>query len=358
MTNQNRQKIIVKIGTNVITRDDGMLNEDIMEHIAFQIAELKKKNFDIVIVSSGAMAAGRTYAPAYCRRNKIIHRQLLAAIGQVELMSSYSRIFDDFGSVVAQVLSTKEDFRSRSHYLNMKNCFEALLEDHVIPIVNENDVVSVTELMFTDNDELAGMIASMLDVNTVILLTSVDGLYDGKPDDPNSKIIKEIDPQKQGCEKYVQKSKSQFGVGGMLTKCRIAKTLSSVGIETYIANGQSENVLMDIMDGKGTGTRFIPQKNVSIVKKWVAFSKGYEKGSIYVNKGARDALKAKVSSVLPVGVIKIDGVFEKGDIIKVLSEDGNFLGLGKSEYSSEEGQKIIGKHDEKPFIHYDYLFIY
>lgn len=353
-----RQRIIVKVGTNVITRDDGMLNEQIMEQLAHQIAELKKREIDVVLVSSGAMAAGRSFAPAYCRRNKIIHRQLLAAIGQVELMGTYARIFDDFGSICAQVLSTKEDFRSRRHYLNMKNCFEALLEDQVIPIVNENDVISVSELMFTDNDELSGMIASMLEVDTVIFLSSVDGIYNGNPGDADSELINEIDPQKEGCEKYIQKSKSEFGTGGMLTKCRIAKTLSSIGVSTYIANGTKDNVILDIVDGKDVGTKFLPSKNVSKEKKWVAFSKGYEKGSVYVNEGAEKILKEKVSSLLFVGVIKIEGNFEKGDIIKVVNEQGKFIGLGKAQYDSKEAQKLIGKHDEKPFIHYDYLFIY
>lgn len=354
----NRQRIIVKVGTNVITRDDGMLNEQIIEQLAHQIAELKKREIDVVLVSSGAMAAGRTFAPAYCHRNKVVHRQLLAAIGQVELMNTYSRVFDSFGAICAQVLSTKEDFRSRRHYLNMKNCFEALLEDQVIPIVNENDVISVSELMFTDNDELAGMIASMLDVDTVIFLSSVDGIFDGNPKDTNSKLISEIDPQKEGCEKYIQKSKSEFGTGGMLTKCRIAKTLSSIGVVTYIANGQKENVISEIIEGKEVGTKFLAAKNVSKEKKWVAFSKGYEKGTVCVNKGAEKSLKEKVSSLLFVGVTKIEGDFEKGDIIKVVNEKGKFIGLGKARYDSKEAQDLIGKHDKKPFIHYDYLFIY
>lgn len=356
--NQKRQRIIIKVGTNVITRDDGMLNEEIMEQLAFQIAELKKRNIDVVLVSSGAMAAGRSFAPAYCNRNKIIHRQLLAAIGQVELMSTYSRIFGDFSSICAQVLSTKEDFRSRRHYLNMKNCFEALLEDSVIPIVNENDVVSVSELMFTDNDELAGMIASMLEVDTVIFLSSVDGVFDGDPNDSASKLISEIDPQKQSLDEFVTKTKSEFGRGGMLTKHRIAKTLSAIGVNTYIANGGTKGVILDIVDGKKVGTKFIAQKNVSKEKKWVAFSKGYEKGEVSVNEGAEKSLKEKVSSLLFVGIVEIKGEFEKGDIVKIVNENGKFIGLGKAQYDSKEAEGLIGKHDEKPFIHYDYLFIY
>jgi len=358
MTESARKKIVIKVGTNVITRDDGMLNEKIIEQLAFQIAELKKQNFDVVIVSSGAMAAGRTFAPPYCNPDKVIHRQLLAAIGQVELIHTWSIAFEDYGSICAQVLATKEDFRSRRHYLNMKNCFEALLQDRVIPIANENDVVSVGELMFTDNDELAGMIASMLDAESLILLTNVDGVFDGDPKDPKSKVITEIDPQKESCEKYIQKTKSEFGLGGMLTKCRIAKTLSALGTTTYIANGGHENVITDILKTEQIGTRFIPQKKVSKVKKWIALAKGYEKGIIYVNENAEKILKEKVSSVLPVGVIKVDGKFEKGDIIKVLNEKGKFIGLGKAEYDNKKANELIGKAHEKPIIHYDYLFIY
>jgi len=356
--NTEEKRIVIKVGTNVITREDGMLNEQIIKQLALQIAEIKKQGYDVIIVSSGAMAAGRTFAPPYCNPNKVIHRQLLAAIGQVELIHTWSLVFEDYGSICAQVLATKEDFRSRRHYLNMKNCFEALLQDKVIPIVNENDVVSVSEIMFTDNDELAGMIASMLDAESLILLTNVDGLFDGDPKDPSSKIIQEIDPQKTTVEDYVQKTKSEFGLGGMLTKSRIAKTLSSIGTTTYIANGRKEYVITDILKGEKIGTKFIPQKKVSKTKKWVALAKGYEKGTIYVNKKAEKILKEKVSSVLPVGVIKVEGNFEKGDIIKVLSEQGRFLGLGKAEYSSEKANELIGKAHEKPVIHYDYLFIY
>jgi glutamate 5-kinase len=335
-----------------------MLNEQIIKQLAFQIAEIKKNGYDTVIVSSGAMAAGRSFAPFYCNRDKIIHRQLLAAIGQVKLIHTWSLAFEEYGSICAQVLATKEDFRSRRHYLNMQNCFEAMLQDKVIPIVNENDVVSVSELMFTDNDELAGMIASMLDAEILILLTNVDGLFDGDPKNLTSKVINEIDPQKITVDKYIQKTKSEFGLGGMLTKSRIAKTLSSLGTTTFMANGKKENIIIDILDNKKIGTKFIPQKKVSKIKKWVALAKGYEKGTIFVNERAEKILKEKVSSVLPVGIIKVEGNFEKGDIIKVLNEEGKFIGLGKAEYDSDKAKELIGKTHEKPVIHYDYLFIY
>ncbi len=358
MNSSSLKKVIVKIGTNVITRDDGLLDEKVMEQLCEQVAEMKKQNVDVILVSSGAMAAGRAFAPLYCNANKVVHRQLLAAMGQVELIHTYSTIFENYNCICAQVLATKEDFRSRRHYLNMKNCFTAMLQDKVIPIVNENDVVSVSELMFTDNDELAGMIASMLNFDALILLSSVDGLFDGDPDDLNSKIIAEIDIKKTECDDFVSKKKSKFGTGGMITKCRIAKTLAAVGIQTFIANGKKENVLIDILEGKKIGTHFLPQKEVSSVKKWIALTKGYEKGAVYVNEGARKALKDKVSSLLPIGITKIKGTFEKGDIIRIMDEDGHFVGLGMSEFDSEKAKEMIGKKDEKPLIHYNYLFIY
>lgn len=353
----NYKKIIVKIGTNVITRDDGFLDEHIMEEIVKQVAELKRKNVDIILVSSGAVAAGQSSAPLYCNRNAVVHRQLLAATGQIELMNMYTRLFEDYNYICAQVLATKGDFSTRQHYLNMKNCFEALLQERVIPIVNENDVIAVRSIMFTDNDELAGLISSMLNVDALILLTSVDGLFDGDPEKPESKIIQTIDPKKTDCTQYISRKKTEFGTGGMATKCRIAKTLSSVGIRTHIANGKTHNILFDILDGKKIGTTFVPQKKVSSIKKWIAHGKGYEKGAVYINEGAEAALKQKVCSLLPIGVTKVEGEFEKGDIIRIKNEQGEYIGLGMAQYGSKEAGNLIGKRGGKPIIRYDYLFI-
>ena len=191
-----KKTIIIKIGTNVITTAEGLLDIAIMEHLVGQIVALKKTGIQIILVSSGAMGAGRGLL-GISPKETVTNSQLLAAVGQVKLMDTYQKLFEKHHMFCAQILATKEDFRDRQHYLNMRNCFTKLLHDDIIPIANENDVVSVQELMFTDNDELAGMIASMMDVYKLLILTSVDGVYDKDPTQKNAKVIHTVDRQTQ-----------------------------------------------------------------------------------------------------------------------------------------------------------------
>src|SRR5689334_19502768 len=188
----NYQRIIIKIGSNVFTQENGLPNLQRIEHLVEQIAAIKKQGKEVILVSSGAVASGRSLITISEKYDAIAARQLLASIGQVKLINTYSRLFERFNILCSQVLVTKEDFRDRMHYLNMKNCLELLLQHQVIPVVNENDVVSVTELMFTDNDELAGLIASMLNAQALIVLTNVDGIYNGNPSAPGSSVIEEV----------------------------------------------------------------------------------------------------------------------------------------------------------------------
>ena len=356
VTNSHYKKIVIKIGTNVITKDDGLLNLEVMEHIVEQISTLKKTGVEIIVVSSGAVGAGRSIIKPKSAGN-IVQKQLLAAVGQIPLMSTYSELFKKHSLICGQVLATKEDFRDRAHYLNMKNCFEALLHNEAVPIVNENDVIAVSELMFTDNDELAGFVASMMNVDAMIILSNVNGVYDRDPLEKDAKILNEIDVGMPDLEKFISPRKSPMGRGGMLTKCRIAIKLSELGITTNIANGTQNNVLLDIIDNKSVGTKFVGLESTSSSKRWVANSD--EKGSIVVNNGAAGILtkKQKAISILPVGVIKVEGDFHKGDIIKVCSEDGHKIGIGMAQYDAATAKEYMGQKDKKPIIHYDYLFI-
>ncbi|MFN8670947.1 MAG: glutamate 5-kinase [Candidatus Sericytochromatia bacterium] len=355
----NYKKIVIKIGTNVLTQDNGLLNLNVIQNLVYQISELKKKGLDVILVSSGAMGAGRSLIKLSDKTNDVVKRQILASIGQPKLINIYSEFFKEQGFICAQILATKEDFRDRTHYLNMKNCFNALLQDNIIPIVNENDVVSITELMFTDNDELAGLIASMMSVDALILLTNVDGIFDGDPKNKDSKVIPLIQPEINKFSNFVSKEKSQFGRGGMITKCGIGHKMSLVGITTHIANGKKENILLELYDKKEIGTKFLLKKEVSNIKKRVALSEGYEKGIIFINNGAKDALLSedKAHSLLPIGVIKIEGTFEKGDIVKINDENNNNIGLGIVQTTSAKAINQIGKKGQKPLIHYDYLFL-
>ncbi len=353
------QRVVIKIGTNVITQDNGLLDLESIENLVKQISQLKKNNVEVIVVSSGAMGAGQSLIKLADKSNDVVRRQILASIGQPKLINTYSQLFAKDKYICAQILATKEDFRDRIHYLNMKNCFSALLKDNIVPIVNENDVVSVTELMFTDNDELAGLIATMMNVDALIILTNVDGIFDGNPKDKNAKLIPVISSEQTNFSAYVSSEKSQFGRGGMITKCGIGHKVSLTGIVTHIANGKSENIILDIYDQKDVGTKFLPAKEKSNIKKWIAYSEGYEKGIIYINHGAEKMLLSsdKATSILPIGIIKIDGSFEKGDIVKVSNENNENIALGIAQYSSEKAIDLIGKKAQKPIIHYDYLFL-
>ena len=253
------KRIIVKIGTSVISGADGRLREHVLKHLVDQTALLRKKGVEVIIVTSGAVGVGRGLIKLHDSES-VVAKQVFAAVGQVKLMSTYSEYFAEHGFACAQVLATKEDFRDKEHYQNMKNCITNLLRDNVVPVVNENDVVAVAELVFTDNDELAGLIAEQLNVDAVIILTTVEGVFAGNPKSAGTKVIQEISVSDVGSyEKYITEDKSSFGRGGMLTKFNIAKKLAKQGIASHIVNGHRENVLLDTVAGKKIGTKFLPE---------------------------------------------------------------------------------------------------
>jgi glutamate 5-kinase len=361
------KRIVVKVGTNVITGADRLLDAATMEHLARQIATVQSQGVEVVLVTSGAVGAGRARVALSDKVDAVSARQIWAAVGQIPLFERYNALFATHGRVCAQVLATREDFRDRTHYLNMKNCFTALLQQGIVPIVNENDVVSVTELMFTDNDELAGLIASMINADALLLLTNVDGIYDAPPSNPAAQLIQTINVQdvrhdasmKSSLAQAVSAEKSSFGRGGMLTKYGIAQKCAQTGIAVHIANGKKDATITSILAGKPLGTCFVPQKNASSVKRWIAHARGYEKGMIVINAGAAEKLSApeRASSLLPVGVLKIEGAFEKGDIVKICTADGTTIAHGVAQYGSESARNLIGMKNQKPLVHYDYLFL-
>ncbi len=354
------KKIAIKIGSNVLTRPNGTLDITRMSSIVDQIAKLYTSGIEVVIVSSGAVAAGRSIVHPNKKMDIVDQRQLFSSVGQAKLINHYYDLFREHGIIVGQVLTTKENFGSRRHYLNQRNCMQVMLENKVIPIVNENDAVSVSELMFTDNDELSGLIASMMDMEALIILSNIDGIYNGAPHDQGSKVIREVN-KGEDISDFIQTGKSTFGRGGMQTKTSIARKIADEGIDVYIANGKTENILLNLMEQNKEviSTHFIASKdNVSSVKKWIAHSEGFAKGEVYVNNNAAKALTGeKAVSLLPVGIIKISGSFEKDDIVKILDENGKFLGVGKVQYDNVKATDMIGKKNQKPLIHCDYLYL-
>jgi len=349
------------VGSNVLTRLDGTLNDASISHLVDQIAVLHQKGVEIVLVSSGAVAAGRGEIGNGKKLDTVSARQLWSAVGQVKLINCYAEAFKKYGISCAQVLTTKENFSDRVHYLNMKNCISTLIEYKVIPIVNENDTISVTELMFTDNDELSGLIASMEDSEALIILSNIDGIYDGSPELPGSNVIREITSKSKPLNEAISTGKSSFGRGGMLTKYHIAKKVAKGGINVHIANGMKENALLHIMNAAEdfVHTTFVSEKKkASNVKKWISYSESFAKGELVVNEGARNALlSSQATSLLPVGVVAIEGTFEKGDLVKIRDENGKLIGIGKSEYNSEKAEKYKGNKNKKAVVHYDYLYI-
>lgn len=352
------KRIVIKVGSNVLSAPKSGLDMERIKNLTIQIAALKKMGIEIILVSSGAVAAGRSTISLSKKTDEISKRQLLAAVGQIKLINTYADLFEKQGFLCAQVLVTKEDFRDREHYINMKNCISVLLQNNVIPVLNENDVISVTELMFTDNDELAGLVSSMINADKLIILSNVNGIYTGSPTDKNSKVIGIIEYGNQDFENYISAEKSSFGRGGMLTKCSMAHKVAGLGIPVQIANGKADNILLDIAEGKPVGTLFMPKKNASSIKKWVAHSEGFVKGTVYIDAGAEKVLQSPTpTSLLPVGIIKIEGDFKKGDIIKIVGNKGIQIGVGKAQYNTEKAMQLMKKKNEKAFIHYDYLFL-
>jgi glutamate 5-kinase len=227
----------------------------------------------------------------------------------------------------------------------------------VVPVVNENDVISVTELMFTDNDELAGLVATMLNADALVILSNVDGIYNGDPKQKGSAVIEEIGGRETGFTNFITLGKSQFGRGGMVTKSVMAQKVARLGIPVHVANGKKDNILPDLLDNKIIHTRFTPDKTTSGTKKWLATSVAAATGVVQVNEGAKIALvSGKANSLLPVGIIAIQADFQKGDIIRVIDEQEQLIGLGIAQYGSDKAKERIGLHKQKALVHYDYFY--
>ena len=253
------RRIVVKIGSNVLTRKDGKLDVTRMSALVDQIAWLRKQGIEVILVSSGAMASGRGELKVDHSLDSVEQRQLFSAVGQVKLVGLYYDLFREFNIHVGQVLTMKENFQPGEQYRNQRACMTVMLENDVLPIVNENDTVSVTELMFTDNDELSGLIAQMMEADTLILLSNIDGIFTTHPDDPKAELINEVAPGRDLSE-YIRPEKSAFGRGGMHSKYTTASKVSQAGIRVIIANGERENILVDLIEHKKETphTEFVP----------------------------------------------------------------------------------------------------
>jgi glutamate 5-kinase len=355
------RRIVVKIGSQVLCDPRGALNRQVLASLVDQLSDLSGQGHQLLLVSSGAVAAGSGIAGDRLARigDPVVRKQVLAATGQVRLMETYRGLFERHGLTVAQVLTSKSDFQTRHHYLNMRGCIEALLGAGVVPVVNENDVVATTELMFTDNDELAGLLAGMVNADLLCLLTTVPGVLDGDPEDPAAHCIAIWDDSLHQIEEIVQRGTSALGRGGMHSKLAMSLKTARLGTGVVIANGSEPDILLRIVGEGGVGTYFPPQGEASSAKRWLASADAHATGWVTVNAGAASALldRSRLASLLPVGVEAVEGRFSRGDVIQIRDTNGEVLGCGRARYDHEEALRLMGKRGQKPLIHYDYLYL-
>lgn len=329
--------LVIKIGTSIITHPDGKLDLDQIENLVSQVSGLKEKGVDVVIVTSGAIGAGMAELRLKRRPQDISELQACAAIGQGKLIETYSQAFKKKGYIAAQILLTADDLRSRARFLNARNTMLRLLEEGVIPIVNENDTVAVEEIKFGDNDRLSALVTNLIQADLLIILSDVDGLYDNK-----GRLTQKIVRITKEIEELCGKKGSILATGGMQTKLEAARMVTRAGEGMIIANGRRQNILMDIFKGEYIGTYFEPHiKGLSAKKRWLAFfTKPH--GSITVDKGAEEALTQKNKSLLASGIIGIKGSFKVGDVVSIISADGKRIACGLVNYSCEDLEKIKG----------------
>lgn len=345
------KRLVIKLGTNLLTGGSGRLNVDIMSSLTTQIAHLHRESHEIIIVSSGAVAAGRQKLGLVGEKRGIPFKQVLAAIGQSQLMNIYDQLFSKHGIVVAQALLTKSDLVDRSGYLNARNTLLALLELRVICIVNENDVVATEELgelVFGDNDNLSAMVANLIDADLLAILTDIDGLYTADPRrHPDAKLIPKVEKINAEIERLAGDAGSPYGVGGMITKIEAAKLATASGVTVVIANGTKPDILKQIVSGEKVGTVFLPRTTKMESRKRWMLSGLASKGKLIIDDGAVSALKNKGGSLLPAGIIRVEGDFQRGDVVDIFDSIGNHVGSGMSNYSSKDIEKIKGIHSEE-----------
>lgn len=354
------RRIVIKVGTRVLSDAEGHFDKASAESIVRQVVSLCHTGVEVVFVSSGAVGSGRELLgpkPGESAED----RQVFAAVGQVRLMETYAGFFRKRHVHCAQVLVTKEDFRDRNHYHNMRCCFENLLRTGIVPIVNENDTVAVRELVFTDNDELAGLVASQLHADALLILTSTDGLLDAPPDSPGARRIPEIGSgELDRFMKYVTKDKTATGRGGMLSKIATAGRLANSGITVHIADGRAKDIIIDIVNSSPVGTVIRSSgRKTNGVKRRLAHAEGLTDGSLTINACTRDILlqKDRVASILPIGITGVSGDFRKGDIVEIRDGKGKRLGYGLTRQGANAIRKLAGMKGGPAVIHYDHLYI-
>ncbi len=363
------QTVVVKVGTSTLTYSNGKLNLNYIERIVRELADLKNQSKNVILVSSGAIGAGIGKLGLKKKPKTIPEKQAVAAVGQGMLIQVYEKLFGEYGHTVAQVLLTREDIINRKRYINSQNTLSALLKLGVIPIINENDTVAVEEIEFGDNDNLSALVASLINADLLINLSDIEGFYTSNPHvNPEAELITFVEKITPDIENLASKTDSSLGTGGMKTKLQAAKIAINAGVSLVIASGQKQGIINKITRGEVTGTLFPAQaKALHSRKRWIAFCPTIQ-GSITVDKGAQKAVVKEGRSLLPSGILWVDGNFERGDTVRVLDEKGNEFARGLVNYSAKDLLKIkgertkeiyniLGDESESEAIHRDNLVI-
>lgn len=351
----NYKRIVIKIGTSLLTSEKG-LNERYIKGIIEDVAKIKEKGIGVVIVSSGAVGCGMDVLGSKEYPKTISARQAMASIGQPCLMSLYQELFSKHNQKIAQILLTHREISERSSYLNILNTFSLLLSLSVIPIVNENDSVGTEELRFGDNDTLSAQVSVLVDADLLIILTNTDGLYKLNKQGNFAELIPVISEITDKIEGYAKKKEKITTLGGMKTKIAAARITTECGIPLIIANGEKQNTLLKIIDGEKIGTLFTTRVRKSLFRKrWLKFGLK-EEGKIIVDNGCADALKYKNGSLLPSGIIDVSGSFNEGDGVLIMDSQGNKIAKGLSSYSSYDIKRIKEKRtkDIEEILGYKY----
>jgi len=365
---KNIQKIVVKVGTSTLTKEDGNLNIEKIKKIVSELSNLSDKGYDVVLVTSGAVGAGMGRLNMTERPKTLSEKQALASVGQVALTHLYQMLFQEYGKIIGQLLLTKGDFSDRRRYLNARNVCNTLLKNKIVPIINENDAVVANEIKVGDNDTLSALVSGLIDADLLIILSDVQGLYNKNPqkyEDANLiEIVGKID---EDIRKTAGGEGSKFGTGGMITKIIAAEMATKIGTNMVIASGEDPRNITRIVEKENIGTLFTKKhKKISSKKYWLAYGTN-KKGVLIIDEGAEKAL-FKGKSLLPVGIKEIEGDFEKGTVVKIMNLKNETVATGISNYSSDEIglikghkseniEKILGHKYDDVVVHIDNMVI-
>ncbi|WP_116631160.1 glutamate 5-kinase [Pasteurella langaaensis] len=355
-TTETPKTIVVKFGTSTLTQGTPKLNRAHMISIVKQITDLHNAGFRMVIVTSGAMAAGRNYLGHPQLPPTIASKQMLAAVGQSQLIQTWEKLFDVYDIRIGQILLTRADIEDRERFLNARDTLQALLDNRIIPVINENDAVATAEIKVGDNDNLSALAAILVQADQLYLLTDQQGLFDSDPrKNPAAKLIPVVEQITDHIRSIAGGSGTNLGTGGMSTKINAADVATRSGVETIIAPGDRLNVIFDLAHGESIGTKFtVPSAHLESRKQWLFAAPSA--GVLIVDDGAVNAITVQHKSLLPAGIIAVEGRFSRGEVVKICSQDGSQIALGMPRYNSDALARIKGKKstDIESILGYEY----